>query len=253
MKKNLLRENLKVLEKCSSLNTVYGFDFDGTLAPIVRNPVDARISCATNTLLKELNDISSVAIITGRSIMDIKCLLPFTPKYLIGNHGIEGLLDDISLKEIEVLTDAIKKNLSSQIRGEWKEHGIYIEDKKYSLSLHYRNSASTQNAEDILERFFHNSSAIRIIKGKMVLNVLPNTNDCKGSAFLKILKLENAKCGIYVGDDDTDEDVFSLRDPRIIGIKIGHIGNSSASFYLENQEEINELLENLIRNIKSNS
>ncbi len=252
MKEILLEENLKVLKECSSSNTVFGFDYDGTLAPIVDNPNIARMAETTSSLLRELNEIGSVAIITGRSIKDVQRLLPITPKYLIGNHGIEGGVDDEALKEIKVLMRSLKTSLLSKLKAELVEHGIRIEDKMYSLSLHYRNSVSPYFAKKLIENFFKDHTSVRMVSGKMVLNILPNSNNDKGTAFLKILSLENVKWGLFVGDDVTDEDVFSRRDPRVIGIKVGNIENTHASYYIEHQKEINLLLGILIKFIKIN-
>jgi trehalose 6-phosphate phosphatase len=47
---------------------------------------------------------------------------------------------------------------------------------------------------------------------------------------------------LYVGDDVTDEDVFALRDPRVLTVRIGKKKASSARFFLNRQPEIVQAL-----------
>jgi trehalose 6-phosphate phosphatase len=65
------------------------FDFDGTLAPIVDRPQDARVPEPVAQCLQELGSRCAVAIITGRSVEDVKPRLGFAPQFIVGNHGAE--------------------------------------------------------------------------------------------------------------------------------------------------------------------
>ena len=67
------------------------FDIDGTLAPIVERPDEARLPDAVQDGLAELSRRYDIAVITGRSVEDARRMLSFTPRYVVGNHGIEGL------------------------------------------------------------------------------------------------------------------------------------------------------------------
>jgi hypothetical protein len=44
----------------------------------------------------------------------------------------------------------------------------------------------------------------------------------------------------------TDEDVFKLRNPSILGIRIGSSEDSAARFYLRGQHELIRLLQEMI-------
>ena len=65
------------------------FDFDGTLAPIVDRPGDASVPDNVSRCLAKLARAHPVAIITGRSIADVRARLGFEPHFVIGNHGAE--------------------------------------------------------------------------------------------------------------------------------------------------------------------
>ena len=70
------------------LQPLMAFDFDGTLAPIVAHPTDARIPPAVLTRLRALAQRLPVAIVTGRSVADVRARLGFEPHFVIGNHGV---------------------------------------------------------------------------------------------------------------------------------------------------------------------
>jgi len=56
-----------------------------------------------------------------------------------------------------------------------------------------------------------------------------------------------ADVALYVGDDETDEDVFNLEEPgQLLGIRVGKSMRSRASYFLTSQGEVDTLLELLI-------
>ena len=66
------KDGLVVLESLSFTNTLYAFDFDGTLAKIVREPSSAKMNSETHNLMAQLSKLVPVAIISGRSVQDLK-------------------------------------------------------------------------------------------------------------------------------------------------------------------------------------
>lgn len=65
---------------------------------------------------------------------------------------------------------------------------------------------------------------------------------------MKHAKLDSA---IYVGDDLTDEDVFSLSSPQILGVRVGKFQKSAAGYYIKTQTEINRLLSHILFFLKN--
>src|SRR5215831_7843340 len=63
------------------------FDFDGTIAPMNARPEESRVADAVADLLARLASQRPVAVITGRSVDDVRPRLGFTPQYIVGNHG----------------------------------------------------------------------------------------------------------------------------------------------------------------------
>jgi alpha,alpha-trehalose-phosphate synthase [UDP-forming] len=65
-------------------------DYDGTLTPIVESPDKAVISENMLSLIVKLNETIPVAIITGRSLKNIKEIIGIEKMIYAGNQGAEG-------------------------------------------------------------------------------------------------------------------------------------------------------------------
>lgn len=239
------KPSLMILESLAFTHSLYAFDFDGTLSRIVRVPGDATISSTTAELLRELCALVPVAIVSGRSVNDLRDRLPFRPPYLIGNHGLEGLGDNHdTLREAEqacrTWIRALRKTLGEDVE---------LEDKQYSLALHFRRSRNKKQARQRIHQAIATlSPEPRVITGKSVVNLLPAGAPHKGVAVSELMKRTGARHAFYIGDDDTDEDVFSLPDSRIaVTVRVGQKKASNARFYIRRQSEINRVLRCLIR------
>ena len=249
MKKLFNPDNLKLLEALSFTPTLYAFDFDGTLSEIVRNPQDATIKNSTDLLLKELAQHAPVAVISGRSISDLKTRLKFVPPHIIGNHGLEGLGTRPDALEIAHKTCVEwRKYLESHLSKEEFNAGLEIEDKSFSLAVHYRKCPSKKKAKlDILNIVANLDPKPRIILGKCVVNLLPPGAPHKGVALVELMLQTGIKSAFYIGDDDTDEDVFSLPNARILTVRVGKKNSSQSQFYIHEQNEIDRVLKTILR------
>jgi trehalose 6-phosphate phosphatase len=88
---------------------------------------------------------------------------------------------------------------------------------------------------------------MRVVAGKLVVNVVPERAPHKGDALLALREKERPTA-IYVGDDVTDEDVFVLDEPgALVSARIGRSVRSAAPYYLRDQREMDTLLEVLAR------
>jgi trehalose 6-phosphate phosphatase len=213
------------------------FDFDGTLAPIVGNPAEARMRPRTQALLKHLCSLYPCMVISGRSRQDVRRLLRGSGiRYVAGNHGAE--LGDT--RKLRKTVSGWKAMLAPALSG---LTGVWIEDKGLSLAIHYRHSPRKAAARRKIYRLAEKLGGARMIPAKLGLSVIPKAAPHKGMA----LEAQRAKlkCDIalYVGDDVTDEDVFSLKPPEnLVGIRVGLKRKSHARFWLRRQSEIDDLL-----------
>lgn len=227
-------------------NTLFAFDLDGTLAPIIADPGKIVIPVDVSRRLLALQQMAPVAIITGRSRTDALNHLGFTPAYLVGNHGAEGLPGREKEEHGYVsLCSSWKEQLGRLLLG-GDASGIVLEDKGATLSLHYRNSPDREQARGRI----HNAIA-RLVppprsgSGKFVENIVPEAAPHKGAALLSIMAHLGCSRAFFAGDDETDEDVFRLDDARILGIRVGLNRESAAQCYLRDQNEIGALLDRI--------
>lgn len=240
---------LKIVESLAFTKTLYAFDFDGTLAPIVPEPDRAKIPARTEDLIGELALLTEVVIISGRSVADLRKRVNVGHDRLIGNHGLEGL--SAKRESINRAEETCGK-WTTQIQKRWRllqnDRGVFVENKRYSLALHYRLSRSKKEAQSqlfsIIEKL---DPAPRVILGKCVMNLIPPGGPHKGIALLEAMMKLGRKCAFYIGDDDTDEDVFSLPDSRILTTRVCAKRTSQAQFYLKRQNEIDKLLRFLVK------
>jgi trehalose 6-phosphate phosphatase len=126
---------------------------------------------------------------------------------------------------------------------------VVIEDKAYSVAVHYRHAARKLFARRAIHRAVRELRDSRRIGGKLAVNIVPVGAPDKGAALERARLTLACECAIYVGDDETDEDAFAAAPPhRLLSIRVGRIAaaRSSARFYLESQRQIDALLDALV-------
>lgn len=231
------------------------FDYDGTLTPIVSKPELAILSYRTRHLLKKLinQNWSRVAVISGRSLRDVKKLVNLRGIIYAGNHGLE--LEGPGLKYVnkkalifKKYQDAIYSQLVASLRAYSR---IFIEHKGLTLSIHYRLEKNKNTLKKVFKVIDSTTSSyvrrknLIITHGKKVVEIKPRISWNKGKIVLWLLKYLNRKeslrnvLPIYLGDDTTDEDAFRVLKKRGIGIFVGNPKKKSlAEFYLRNTAQV---------------
>ena len=239
-------------------------DFDGTLAPIAWTPDEAVLPGGIKRMLKELSKKTScrIAIISGRSLSDLKRKFGGLKGIVYsGNHGLE--IEGPKIKFSPLVSSGylmaiktIKNILLGKIRA---VKGALLEDKKLSLSLHYRLVDERQ--VNTVKTIFHETAIrylaggrIRVKEGKKVLEIRPPLEWDKGKVVLWLLSREKfAKYGreilpVYVGDDLTDEDAFKVLKRIGITVFVGKPSRrpSGAQYYVKDTGEVAILLRNIL-------
>jgi trehalose 6-phosphate phosphatase len=235
----LAKDNRDLLRQIAWSQVLLAFDFDGTLAPIVADRDAAEMRKDTAQLLHQLCKVYPVAVISGRSQSDVRKRLDGAPvKYVVGNHGLEPGGD---LPAIEDQVLRAKPLLDSALAD---ISGVEIEDKRYSLAVHYRRARNKRLARAAIDRAVTLLPVpMRVVLGKLVVNILPAGAPNKGDALLELRRVENAATALYLGDDVTDEDIFQLDQPgRLFSVRIGESAASAAKYYLRDQREMDALM-----------
>lgn len=243
---NALQETLQTCGK-----VLLALDFDGTLAPIVSVPEQARAPLSIACSLREIGNELEIAIVTGRSVTDVSARLGFTPRYVIGNHGLEGLPNQPSL-DFAGVVDKWRSMLYLGMHQTLSELGVQIEDKGHSLSFHYRlahNRAAALSAiEETLKKLDPPS---HVIGGKCVVNALPQHAPDKFYAISELVRLTGSSTVIFAGDDVTDEVVFVNAPAHWLTIRIDPQGSQGARFHLTHQREMAVFLQRLLAELKN--
>jgi trehalose 6-phosphate phosphatase len=219
-------------------------DFDGTLAPIVNDPADARPLADAAAALVALADLpkTASALISGRALEVLRSLssMPSTV-HLVGSHGAEfdsgfsHAIDSALLDRITVELNAIAAD----------RPGVTVETKPASVALHVRN-ASVDDGEAALAaaRTAAESWHAHATDGKAVLEFAVIRTD-KGEAVDILREQENATAVVFFGDDVTDEKAFRRLRDGDVGVKVGP-GDSLAAYRVETPEDVAVALEYLL-------
>lgn len=230
------------------------FDFDGTLAPLVLQPEHAALPEELRLRLVELSAYTPIALITGRSLQDIRSRMGFEPDFVIGNHGIEGLEGwEERATNYQILCKVWHDHLAATLKDSIEfGTGVIVENKQYSLSVHYRHAKDYKQAEARLMEIFNRLDPLpRVITGKDVLNLLPDGAADKGVAMEELIKASQAKSAIYLGDDVTDEEVFKLKRDDLLSIRVEQSEGSAANFFVPTLQDMAQLLDDLITRLKT--
>ena len=239
-------------------------DYDGTLTPIVGRPEEAVLSPGVRDKLYVLaqKPMTSVGIISGRSMAELKSMVSLEGIYYAGNHGLEIEGPDLNyVSEPAEQARAVMKDLNGQMATALQNiDGVIVEDKGLSLSVHYRlvKEAEENTVAEIFRRLTRpllNEEEIRVTSGKKVWEVRPPIDWHKGKAVevitreLKtLLKLERVLT-VFMGDDTTDEDAFkAVHRPEGWSIFVGGENPSSnADYFLNSTAEVEKFLSRLLK------
>jgi len=232
------------------LQPLMAFDFDGTLAPIVPRPDDARISAAVATRLKALSARLPVAIVTGRAVADVRGRLGFEPQFIFGNHGAEedaaASTDSALVCQLDVFRAALRAHADVlQLAG------VVSEDKGLSIALHYRLSPDRAQAQRLIaELLTPEPAGLRVFAGKMVVNVVAANAPDKARAVNTLVERLGAAAAFFAGDDVNDEPVFVSAPAHWLTLRIGCEDLASrARFCLDGPQEMAMLLERVLSHL----
>ena len=238
-------------------------DYDGTLTPIASRPEEAVLPPTVRNKLLVLSKRArfSIGIISGRSLAEIKDMVGLEGIYYIGNHGMEIAGPGISFVNSEAQgAQSVIKHLAGRLSDQLGDvEGVIVEDKGLSLSVHYRLVEETEvkRVADIFQKstgHLREKGRIRVTSGKKVWEVRPPVDWHKGKAVVAIgvglkarYKLERLMT-IYLGDDTTDEDAFSMvKRPQGWSIFVGDENSASgAGYFLNSTSEVDDFLSRLI-------
>ncbi|MFE7166953.1 trehalose-phosphatase [Streptomyces sp. NPDC057616] len=204
--------------------TVVGLDFDGTLAPIVADPEQARAHPEAVPALAALAPkVASVAVVTGRpagvavrhggfaGVAGLEHLI------VLGHYGAErwdAVSGEVSAPAPHPGVAAVRAELPGVLDREGAWQGTWIEEKGRAVAVHTRRAADPQAAFDALRvplTDLATRHGLIVEPGRLVLELRPPGMD-KGVALLEHVRQTGASAVLYAGDDLGDLPAFSAVD-----------------------------------------
>ncbi|MDX9873038.1 MAG: bifunctional alpha,alpha-trehalose-phosphate synthase (UDP-forming)/trehalose-phosphatase, partial [Clostridia bacterium] len=223
-------------------------DYDGTLVGFSAIPDQAKPDEELKGLLLRLIDDpkNTIVLISGRERHTLEEWFSDFNLSIIASHGLwlhhpgQEWLMTVSLdndwKEpirhvLELYTDRIP--------------GSLIEEKDYSLAWHYRQCNPDMIAVKLNEvretlRSMIESQTLGLQEGDKVLEIKDNRVN-KGFGASAFIQNQDYDFIFAVGDDYTDEDLFSALPPEAFTVKIG-LGNTNAAYFLKSWQSMRLIL-----------
>lgn len=227
-------------------NPLFFLDYDGTLAPIVDEPMKAVPHPEVPALLRELDRRFPLWIVTGRYLTDITSFLD-QPYRAIGLHGMQEGRIGGSVEEL--ISDEARNALHYMRDRVPQVDGLRLESKGPTFAVHYRHARNEEDALAELEAWLDElPEMLDVIRGKKVYEIRPR-DLTKGTAVARLAADHPDHTPVYLGDDVTDEDAFTALgalDRDVITIKIGG-GETAARYRLPGPDEVVTYLEQYVR------
>jgi trehalose 6-phosphate phosphatase len=235
-------------------------DFDGTLSPIVGDPECAVLPGETRDTLLRISRLpkTRLAVISGRSLSDIKKRVGIRGIAYAGNHGLE--LEGPGFRHRPRIPTSYRSMLAglrrSLGRASNSVDGIRIENKGLCLTFHYRHVGKSDiaRAKALFVEIVGPSLTrgdVKVGWGKKILELRPPVDWNKGHAVRWMLRQRKWISSpvrwtkIYIGDDCTDEDAFRALDRGGMAIRVGRSHRTSAGYLLPDVKAVSSFLEKL--------
>jgi trehalose 6-phosphate phosphatase len=193
---------------------VIGVDYDGTLAPIVADPLRAvPLPAARDALGALVGPAQHVAVVSGRPVEFLRAQLEIDGLTLIGQYGLERFvggevrIDDRAIPFLESVATA-----TADAARRWPE--LLIERKgELAVTVHWRaRGAGPPVAElDALAE----AHGLAPLHGRKSCEFRPPLPVDKGSAFEGVVRATSAAAALFAGDDRGDLSVFDALDALV--------------------------------------
>jgi trehalose 6-phosphate phosphatase len=199
-------------------------DFDGTLSPIVADPVGARPWPGVPDLLTRLADrFALVAVISGRPVDFLRQALDSPAGVmLVGLYGLGQVGPDVGPWEAVVAAAA------AEARAE-APPGVYVEPKGFTVTLHWRNAPEADGWAASFAAGQERGRGLRVFPGRMSLELRPPVDVDKGTVVRALAPGMRALA--VVGDDLGDLPAFAaaaeLGAAGVIAVRVAVVDEES--------------------------
>lgn len=233
-------------------------DVDGTVIHIAEHPDSVQPCSRLGEILSRVADVlgGALALISGRPIAEIDRLTGRVAPAASGLHGLE-LRTPRGGYEGPKAESAELDQARTRLAGLADDHdGLYLEDKRITLALHYRNAgadaaaAARRMVDDVVDAA---GGSLSLLAGKSVYEIKPADGD-KGRALQRLMADPPfaGRCPVYVGDDVTDEAAFvAVNSLGGVSIRVGEAAATAARYRLDTVDEVLQWLEQIATTLET--
>jgi trehalose 6-phosphate phosphatase len=215
----------------ATAHLLVALDFDGTLSPLVDDPMSARMLPAARIAVEALTaaPATTVALVSGRSIPDLRIIAEHTddsPLLLAGSHGAEVWTPGEGRRATPddpadgALRDELQARAEAATAG---MAGVWIEPKTFGLGVHTRraDAATAAAAREVVDALVTPVAGHwRRRSGHDILEY-SFRHEGKDAAIAQLRAVTGATAVVFAGDDVTDEDALESLRPGDLGIHVG--------------------------------
>lgn len=234
------------LSECAVL-----LDIDGTLLDLMPTPREVWVPPGLAKTLRRLHERTggALAMVSGRSLNDIDLIFAPDQFPAVGGHGAEMRVrgDSEAVSPAPSMDKELKLRLAAIAK---LSPGILLEDKGYSLALHYRLAPHAERAiyEAVsLIRADLPNAPIEVLPGKCVCEI-KHSGFNKASGVRELMKQEpfRGRRPFFIGDDVTDETVFAIMpDMDGLAFSVGRRAKGVAGHF-DAPSDVREFLAHLL-------
>ena len=227
-------------------------DYDGTLTPIVSRPEEAHLSPRARRVLCDLAATRPTSIVSGRALKNVRELIGIDAITIAGSYGFDVAgPGGLRLEAAPGLRPVVASAFEELVAAARAINGALVENKVYSVSVHYRNVASIDvpRLGALVDEAASHHTGLRKALGKKVFELRPRTTWNKGHAINWILErlAGEPATPVFFGDDLSDEDAFRAVRQRGPGILVSaETRPSAAKWRVSDTDEVLNVLERLV-------
>ena len=215
-------------------------DFDGTLSPIVDDPLAAApLPGAVEALRRCAERFARAGVISGRPVSDLAERLD-PHLFLSGLYGLEVMEDGEYREHPEAATwrpvveDAVARAVDAGPAD------MFVEDKGLSVTLHFRRHAEAESAVRAFGAAEAARTGLELRSAKASVELHPPVTADKGTALLAAADDLDAVC--FLGDDVGDLPAFDALDELaargVHAVRIGVRSSEAPAAILERADAI---------------
>ncbi len=211
-------------------HTAIFFDIDGTLLDLAPTPLEVHVSSRLQQALAALQRRvgGALAFVSGRPVAEIDRLFSPFRAPAVGGHGAEIRVTadgKTQRSKLATIDDELRAEFSQIVQ---LDPGILVEDKGYSVAIHYRQSPGI--GSEVMQHIVaicrsERCDALEILPGKFVIEVKPSGYN-KGSGLIEMMSVAPfaGRKPVFIGDDVTDHAAFAaLPEFGGIGMSVGGV------------------------------